>query len=204
MSIKDYHWTWHKKLGHASLRLILKLNKHHLNGVLERENKSLQEITRTMSNNHSTPPSTYRLKLLMFVLKRTAYELWKGYSKTSKAYRYKVYNSRTLTMEESIHIKFNKSKPNKKLSKLNESLAYLDLAIFRPSKVILFYDVQKDDKFELIARNYQMKSYHLEQQVMGNVQDRVRTSQRSRIKNKFPYCKKIEQKNVDKALMDDG
>ncbi|RDX97418.1 hypothetical protein CR513_19814, partial [Mucuna pruriens] len=24
------HWIWHKKLGHASLRLISKLNKHHL------------------------------------------------------------------------------------------------------------------------------------------------------------------------------
>ncbi|RDX69678.1 hypothetical protein CR513_51174, partial [Mucuna pruriens] len=28
--IKDDHWIWHKKLGHASLRLISNLSKHHL------------------------------------------------------------------------------------------------------------------------------------------------------------------------------
>ncbi|RDX71112.1 hypothetical protein CR513_49577, partial [Mucuna pruriens] len=30
MSINDDWWTWHKKLGHASLRLISKLKKHNL------------------------------------------------------------------------------------------------------------------------------------------------------------------------------
>ncbi|RDX71979.1 hypothetical protein CR513_48601, partial [Mucuna pruriens] len=28
--IKDDYWIWHKKLGHASLRLISNLSKHHL------------------------------------------------------------------------------------------------------------------------------------------------------------------------------
>ncbi|RDX88277.1 hypothetical protein CR513_30148, partial [Mucuna pruriens] len=59
------------------------------------------------------------------ILKKTPYELWKGYTKTSKAYR--VYNSRTLTVEESIHVKFNDSKPDKKLIKLNDSLIHLNL-----------------------------------------------------------------------------
>ena len=36
-----------------------------------------------------------------------------GYSETSKAYR--VYNSRTLLVEETIHVRFNDSKPNKEL-----------------------------------------------------------------------------------------
>ncbi|RDX73915.1 hypothetical protein CR513_46399, partial [Mucuna pruriens] len=30
VSINDDHWTWHKKLGHASLRLISKLKKYNL------------------------------------------------------------------------------------------------------------------------------------------------------------------------------
>ncbi|RDX62903.1 hypothetical protein CR513_58724, partial [Mucuna pruriens] len=52
------------------------------------------------------------------ILKKTPYELWKGnisycylfwiYSNASKPYR--VYNSRTLSVEESIHVKFNDSK----------------------------------------------------------------------------------------------
>ena len=30
LSVKEHHWVWHKKLGHASLRLISKLQKHSL------------------------------------------------------------------------------------------------------------------------------------------------------------------------------
>ena len=30
LSIKGNHWVWHKKLGHASLRLISKLQRHDL------------------------------------------------------------------------------------------------------------------------------------------------------------------------------
>ncbi|RDX64006.1 hypothetical protein CR513_57483, partial [Mucuna pruriens] len=30
VSINNYQWTWHKKLGHASLRLISKLKTHNL------------------------------------------------------------------------------------------------------------------------------------------------------------------------------
>ena len=30
LSVKEHHWAWHEKLGHASLRLILKLEKHSL------------------------------------------------------------------------------------------------------------------------------------------------------------------------------
>ncbi|RDY11399.1 hypothetical protein CR513_03958, partial [Mucuna pruriens] len=48
-----------------------------------------------------------------------------GYSTASKAYR--VYNSRTLKVEESIHVKFNDSKPDKELSKINELLIDLNI-----------------------------------------------------------------------------
>ena len=41
-------------------------------------------------------------------------EILLGYSKTSKAYR--VYNSRTLVVEEGIHVKFNDTKHDKDLS----------------------------------------------------------------------------------------
>ena len=48
-----------------------------------------------------------------------------GYSETSKAF--KVYNSRTLVVEEAIHVKFNENKPDKYLPKLDESFANLKL-----------------------------------------------------------------------------
>ncbi|RDY12268.1 putative mitochondrial protein, partial [Mucuna pruriens] len=58
-----------------------------------------------------------------------------GYFETSKAYR--VYNSRTLTVEESIHINFNNSKPNKELSKLDDSFVGLDLEKKNVDKALL-------------------------------------------------------------------
>lgn len=48
-----------------------------------------------------------------------------SYFETSKAYR--VYNSRSLTVEEFIYVKFNDAKPNRKLSKLDEFFANLIL-----------------------------------------------------------------------------
>ncbi|RDY05802.1 hypothetical protein CR513_10326, partial [Mucuna pruriens] len=81
MSIKDDKCFWHKKLGHASLKLISKLKKHNLvrgfpklfckdngilhnifasrmpqqNSVVKIKNRSLQEMAKTMLNDHSTP-----------------------------------------------------------------------------------------------------------------------------------------------------
>ena len=48
-----------------------------------------------------------------------------GYFETSKAYR--VYNSRTLVVEEAIHMKFNDTKPDTEISELEESCADLKL-----------------------------------------------------------------------------
>ncbi|RDX92477.1 hypothetical protein CR513_25380, partial [Mucuna pruriens] len=48
-----------------------------------------------------------------------------GYSKTSKAYR--IYNFRTLTVEESIHMKFNDFKLDKELPELDDS--FIDLGL---------------------------------------------------------------------------
>ena len=48
-----------------------------------------------------------------------------GYSKTSKAYR--VYNSKTSIMEEAIHVRFNDTKSNTKISKLDESIVDMRL-----------------------------------------------------------------------------
>ncbi|RDX99494.1 hypothetical protein CR513_17447, partial [Mucuna pruriens] len=50
-----------------------------------------------------------------------------GYFKTSKAHR--VYNVRTLTIEESIHVNFNDSKPDKELSELDDSFVGIDLGV---------------------------------------------------------------------------
>ena len=124
------------------------------NGVVERKNRNLQEMARTMLNEHSLPKyfwaeaintACYILNRVLVrpLLTKTPYELWNnkkpnvsyfkvfgckcfilnekdnlgkfdaksdegiflGYSSVSKAFR--IFNKRTLIIEESIHVIFN-------------------------------------------------------------------------------------------------
>lgn len=52
-------------------------------------------------------------------------EILLGYYETSKAYR--VYNFRTSILEEAIYVKFNDTKPDTKISELDESIVDLRL-----------------------------------------------------------------------------
>ena len=128
------------------------------NGVVERKNRSIQEMARTLLNENGLPKyfwgeavhtSCYVLNRVSIrpILKKTPYELWKGrkpninyfrvfgckcfilnqkddlgkfdsksdvgiflgYSSSSKSYR--VYNRRTLVVEESMHIVFDETNP---------------------------------------------------------------------------------------------
>ncbi|KAH9673511.1 Integrase catalytic domain-containing protein [Citrus sinensis] len=129
------------------------------NGVVERKNRSIQEMARTMLNENALPKyfwaeavntACYVLNRVLIRpnLNKTPYELWKdrkpnigyfkvfgckcfvlntkdnlgkfdpksdvgiflGYSNSSKAYR--VYNKRTLVVEESMHVTFDESNPS--------------------------------------------------------------------------------------------
>ncbi|KAH9705964.1 hypothetical protein KPL70_012065 [Citrus sinensis] len=129
------------------------------NGVVERKNRSIQEMARTMLNKNSLPKyfwaeavntACYVLNPMLIRpnLNKTSYELWKdrkpnigyfkvfgckcfvlntkdnlgkfdpksdvgiflGYSNSSKTYR--VYNKRTLVVEESMHVIFDESNPS--------------------------------------------------------------------------------------------
>ncbi|KAH9750255.1 hypothetical protein KPL71_013814 [Citrus sinensis] len=129
------------------------------NGVVERKNRSIQEMARTMLNENSLPKyfwaeavntACYVLNRVLIRpnLNKTPYELWKdrkpnigyfkvfgckcfvlntkdnlgkfdpksdvgiflGYSNSSKAYR--VYNKKTLVVEESMHVTFDETNPS--------------------------------------------------------------------------------------------
>lgn len=51
-----------------------------------------------------------------------------GYSKISKAYR--VYNYKTLTVEETINVRFNDKKPDSDISELDKSFTNMDIGAF--------------------------------------------------------------------------
>ena len=143
------------------------------NGVVERKNRSLEELARTMLKDSNLPKyfwadaistATHVVNRVLIrpLLRKTPYELYKGrkpnlsyfrifgckcfvlnngkehlgkfdpqadegiflgYSQTSKAYR--IYNKRTKTIEESVHVKFDESfteNLNKTPSKVDDIL----------------------------------------------------------------------------------
>ncbi|KAK2374267.1 putative mitochondrial protein [Trifolium repens] len=140
------------------------------NGVVERKNRSLQEMARTMMHEtklakhfwaEAVNTACYIQNRIYIrpILNKTTYELFKGrkpnisyfhqfgctcyilnnkaykrkfdakackgifigYSERSKAYR--VYNSETNTVEESIHVRFDDKEPDNKMSEQNNSYA---------------------------------------------------------------------------------
>nr|GEW14808.1 hypothetical protein [Tanacetum cinerariifolium] len=90
------------------------------NGVVERKNRTLQEMSRTMLNEQSLSQnfwcdtldtSTYILNqiLIRAILGKTPYELLRGYSQNSKAYI--ILNKHTMKIKESLNVTFNETPP---------------------------------------------------------------------------------------------
>ncbi|WRX08492.1 Integrase [Theobroma cacao] len=88
------------------------------NGVIKRKNRTLKEMARTMlcENNLSKYFWAEDVKAVAYILNRmsikamiskTPYELYKGYALNSNAYR--VFNKRSLIVEESIDIVLDES-----------------------------------------------------------------------------------------------
>lgn len=145
------------------------------NGVVERKNRSLQEMARTMI--HETNMASYfwaeavntacyvqNRIYIRPILNKTSYELFKGrkptvsyfhqfgctcyilnnkhylkkfdskaqkgifigYSEKSKSYR--VYNSDTNQVEESVHVNFDDKEPDSEISELNKNLAKIQIS----------------------------------------------------------------------------
>nr|GEW83507.1 hypothetical protein [Tanacetum cinerariifolium] len=91
------------------------------NGIAERKNKTLIKAAKTMLAD-SLLPIPFRLRqLILLVMSRIGYPLGKfkgkvnegflvGYSVSSKAFR--VFNSRTRIVQETLHVNFLENKPN--------------------------------------------------------------------------------------------
>ncbi|GJZ26268.1 retrovirus-related pol polyprotein from transposon TNT 1-94 [Tanacetum coccineum] len=95
------------------------------NGVVERKNRTLQEMSRTMLNEQSLPQkfwcnvvdtSTYILNriLIRAILGKISYELLRGYSKNSKPYI--ILNKHIRRVKESLNVTFDETPPPYKTS----------------------------------------------------------------------------------------
>jgi len=222
------------------------------NGVVERKNRSLQEMARTMihENNlakhfwaEAVNTSCYVQNMIYIrpVLNKTTYELFKGrkpnisyfhqfgctcyilnnkvylkkfdakaqkgiflgYSERSKTYR--LYNSETLCVEESMHVKFDDKEPGRKSPEQDENIAgseesdhysepdqtlelngtseavtapdALEAATAPDVPIVEASEEAHNDSQQVIqSRNsFKYKSSHLEDQIIGNKESPRRT-----------------------------
>ncbi|RDY01133.1 putative mitochondrial protein, partial [Mucuna pruriens] len=157
------------------------------NGIVEKKNKPLQEIARTLLCENSLPKEFWTKAINITYLGKFDSKVDKGiflgYSNTSKAYR--VFNSRTLVVEESIHIEFNDVLTSgNNLSKLEEDFANLQIGSF-----------DKPD--------WKFVTYHPQDLILGDKFDGVKTKSSFKNQASCVLVIGIESKNIEIALKDD-
>jgi len=243
------------------------------NGVVERKNRTLQEMTRTMIHENNSAKhfwaeavnTTCYVQNRIYIrpiLEKTTYELFKGrrpnisyfhqfgcicyilnnklylkkfdakaqrgiflgYSERSKAYI--VYNSETLCVEESMHVKFDEKEPGNETPEQDESFA--DIQDFedtpKPDQTSEFEDspeaVPTPEAQEEVASDvaqdgsqqadqskntFKYKSAHPEDQIIGNKESPRRTRSHFRQEESLiGLLLVIEPTTVNEALSDDG
>ncbi|GJV18223.1 retrovirus-related pol polyprotein from transposon TNT 1-94 [Tanacetum coccineum] len=181
------------------------------NGVVERKNMTLQEMSRTMLNEQSIPQkfwcnaidtSTYILNRILIrpILGKTPYEIFRGYSQNSKAYV--VLNKHTMKVKESLNVTFNESPPPTKLSPLVDDDVGEEEAIRKNTKIVNINN-EEDESIEVdeIVNIKESKNHPLDQ-VIGNLNQRTLRSQAQNHSNFFCFISTIEPKNVNEALKD--
>ncbi|GJW18077.1 retrovirus-related pol polyprotein from transposon TNT 1-94 [Tanacetum coccineum] len=201
------------------------------NGVVERKNKTLQEMSRTMLNEQSLPQkfwcnavdtSTYILNriLIRAILGKTPYKLLRGRKPTLDYFR--VFGSKCFILNTKDYLtKFN---PNKHTKKVKESLNVTFDETPPPSKTSPVVDDDLDEEEAIkvtekknlendivdetlendkIVNNKDSRNHPLEN-VIGNLNQRTLRSQAQNQSNFFCFISTIEPKNVNEALTDDS
>nr|KYP33754.1 Retrovirus-related Pol polyprotein from transposon TNT 1-94 [Cajanus cajan] len=230
------------------------------NGVVERKNRSLEELARTMLNDSKLPKYfwaeavntacyTMNRALIRPILKKTPYELFNGrkpnishlhifgckcfvlnngkdnlgkfdaksdegiflgYSLNSKSFR--IYNKRTMTIEESIHVVFDETNlvcPRRDIiDEIVESFedTHINEQTHKDDK-----DKEKEDSTIQEGqtninpqREWRISRNHPLENIIGDITKGVIT--RNSLKeacNNMSFVSEIEVKNIDEALNDE-
>ncbi|GJT10449.1 retrovirus-related pol polyprotein from transposon TNT 1-94 [Tanacetum coccineum] len=189
------------------------------NGVVERKNRTLQEMSRTMLNEQSLPQkfwcnavdtSTYILNriLIRAILGKTPYEILRNllltilecYSQNSKAYI--ILNKHTRKIKESLNVTFDETPPPSKTSPLVDDDLDEEEAIREIEKKNL-ENIVEDETLEIdeIVNIKESRNHPLEN-VIGNLNQRTLRSQAQNQSNFYCFISTIEPKNVNEALGD--
>ncbi|GJV11425.1 retrovirus-related pol polyprotein from transposon TNT 1-94 [Tanacetum coccineum] len=178
LAIIDENSTlWHRRLGHANMRLIQSL--------------ASKELVRNLPKN-----------LIRAILGKTPYELLRGYSQNSKAYI--ILNKHTRKIEESLNVTFDETPPPSKTSPLVDDDLDEEEAIRATEKKNL-ENVVEDETLEIdeIVNIKESRNHPLEN-VIGNLNQRTLRSQAQNQSNFFCFISTIEPKNVNEALGDES
>ena len=136
-----------------------------------------------------------------------------GYSSHSRAYR--VFNKRTLCIEESIHVKFDENTLYTQDATHDDDILEQDF---------LFGDSSKDQNQEVpstsklqedlqdnpqehpdLPKEWRFATYHPTEQIIGDPGDRVRTrASINNVVNHFAFLSQIEPKNIGEAESDES
>ncbi|GJT81906.1 retrovirus-related pol polyprotein from transposon TNT 1-94 [Tanacetum coccineum] len=180
------------------------------NGVVERKNRTLQEMSRTMLNEQSLPQKFWcnacfilNTKDYLTKFDPKSYEsIFLGYSQNSKACI--IFNKHTRKVEESLNVRFDETPPPFKTSPLVDDDLDEKEEIKVTEKKNLENDID-DETLEIdeIVNIKESRNHPLEN-VIGNLNQRTLRSQAQNQSNFFCFISTIELKNVNKALTDDS
>ncbi|GKA75523.1 retrovirus-related pol polyprotein from transposon TNT 1-94, partial [Tanacetum coccineum] len=193
------------------------------NGVVERKNRTLQEMSRTIAILGKTPyellrgrkPTLDYFRVFgskCFILNTKDYltkfdpksyeGVFLGYSQNSKAYI--ILNKHTRKVEESLNVTFDETPPPSKTSPLVDDDLDEEEAIKVTEKKNLENDIE-DETLEIdeIVNIKESRNHPLEN-VIGNLNQRTLRSQAQNQSNFFCFISTIEPKNVNEALTDDS
>ncbi|GJR66383.1 retrovirus-related pol polyprotein from transposon TNT 1-94 [Tanacetum coccineum] len=194
------------------------------NGVVERKNRTLQEMSRTMLNEQSFTTRSFGVMLKptldyfrvfgskCFILNTKDYltkfdpksyeGVFLGYSQNSKAYI--ILNKHTRKVKESLNVTFDETPPPSKTSPLVDDDLDEEEAIKVTEKKNLENDiVDKTLEIDEIVDIKESRNHPLEN-VIGNLNQRTLRSQAQNQSNFFCFISTIEPKNVNEALGDES
>ncbi|XP_070040640.1 uncharacterized protein [Nicotiana tomentosiformis] len=192
-SMSDDPWLWHKKLGHASMHLIDKLPKHDLVIGLPKLNFSRSHVcdacqigkhTRNSFKIKDIVSTSKPLQLLhidLFGPTRTT--SIRGYSINNRSFR--VYNKRTLSLEESVHVVFDENNTSVEKGIIAEAQieSTTPTSITRPNE-------------------WKSEPEYPQKFIIGDPIEGMKTRGTNKKKANLALISQIEPKKIDEALKD--
>jgi len=203
-------------------------NRIYIRPILEKTTYELFKGIRPNSSYfHQFGCTCYILNNKLYLKKfdaKTQIGIFLGYSERSKTYR--VYNSETLCVEESMHVKFDDKEPGNETPEQDESVADIQMPedTSEPDQTAEYEEIPEAEitpeaqdevasdeaqdgsqQANQSKNTFKYKSSHPEDQIIGNKESPTRTRSYFRQEESMiGLLSVIEPITVDEALSDDG